>query len=114
MSPESCPECPEGLLHLGPVAKRRQWLQHVNRVETKGELQRLRHSVNRGTPFRSDQWAASTAATLGLDSSLRPRGRPRKKEECPCATYASRSSRCWSTELTLSLMEKARHWSWPA
>ncbi len=76
MSPESSPD---GLLHPGPVAKGRQWLQRVTRAETEGELRRLRQSVNRGTPFGSDEWAASTAAALDLESSLRPRGRPRKK-----------------------------------
>jgi putative transposase len=71
--------CPEGLLHPGPVARGRQWLQRVNQPETEGELKRLRQSVNRGTPFGSDEWAATTAAALGLEASLRPRGRPRKK-----------------------------------
>ena len=69
----------EGLVHPGPVAKGRLWLQQVNRAETDGELKRLRQSVNRGTPFGSDEWAATTASVLGLESSLRPRGRPRKK-----------------------------------
>lgn len=75
-SPESCPE---GLLHPGPVAKGRHWLRHVNRAETDGELQRLRQCINRGTPLGGDEWMASAAAALGLESSLHPRGRPRKK-----------------------------------
>ncbi len=70
---------PDGLLDPGPVAKGRQWLQHVNQAETAAELHRLRQRVNRGTPFGSDAWVISTAAALGLESSLRPRGRPRKK-----------------------------------
>lgn len=70
---------PEGLLHPGPVAKGRQWLQQVNRAETEGELKRLRQSVNRGTPFGSDDWGVITTSALGLESSLRPRGRSRKK-----------------------------------
>lgn len=70
---------PDGLLSAGPVAKGSQWTRHVNGVETESELKRLRRSVNRGTPFGSIEWAQSTAEVLGLESSLRPRGRPRTK-----------------------------------
>jgi putative transposase len=70
---------PEGLLTVGPVAKGTRWTNHVNGAETDLELQRLRQSVNRGTPFGSETWAEAIAAALGLESSLRPRGRPRKK-----------------------------------
>jgi putative transposase len=69
----------DGLLHAGPVPKGSQWIRRVNAPETEAELKRLRRSVNRGTPFGSDEWAQNTAHVLGLESSLRPRGRPRKK-----------------------------------
>ena len=39
----------------------------------------LRRSVERGTPFGSEHWVVKTATELGLQSTLRPRGRPRKK-----------------------------------
>jgi putative transposase len=71
--------CPEGLLCTGPLPKGRQWLAHVNRAETEAELKRLRRSVNRGTPFGSEEWSLATASALGLESSPRARGRPRKK-----------------------------------
>jgi putative transposase len=74
----SSDSCPDGLLHPGPVAKGRQWLRQMNRAEKECDLERLRQCVNRGTPFGSDEWVASTALALGLESSLRPRGRPRK------------------------------------
>ena len=70
---------PEGLLCDGPVAKGSQWTRHVNRLETDAELERLRRCVNRGTPFGSEQWVKETAVNLGLESSLRPRGRPRNR-----------------------------------
>jgi putative transposase len=71
--------CPEGLVHPGPVDRGAQWLRRLNRAETEGELQQMRHCVNRGKPFGSDEWTVATASKLGLESTLRSRGRPRKK-----------------------------------
>ena len=68
-----------GFLHTGPVDRGRRWLAEVNRKFDESELQRLRRSVNRGAPVGSDLWTRRTAARLGLESSLRPRGRPPKK-----------------------------------
>ena len=42
------------------------------------EVAALRRSVQRGCPFGGGAWVAQTAAHLGLESSLRPGGRPRK------------------------------------
>jgi len=70
---------PDGLLHAGPVPKPSRWVRHVNAAQNKAELNRLRRSVHRGTPFGSDVWARKTASALGLESTLRPRGRPRQK-----------------------------------
>ena len=50
-------------------------------VMTEKDLAALRQSANRGTPFGSESWTAQTAKTLGLESTLRPRGRPRKSEK---------------------------------
>src|SRR5665213_383967 len=69
---------PPGLLSEGPLPKSQQWTQYVNRVETAAELAALRKSVARGTPFGGEQWQQQTATKLGLESSLRPRGRPTK------------------------------------
>lgn len=62
-----------------PVSKPRNWVQRVNRVETSAELKAMRHSVQRGTPFGSPTWITRTANRLDLQTTLRPRGRPRKK-----------------------------------
>jgi putative transposase len=48
---------------------------------TETEVERIQHSVNRGTPFGSEAWAVQTARRLELEASLRPRGRPRKQRE---------------------------------
>ena len=52
-----------------------------NRVQTEAELEGLRRSVARGVPYGDDPWQAQAVAALGLQSSLRPRGRPRKAPE---------------------------------
>ena len=54
------------------------WLKRVNQVLTDGELADARNSVNRGTPFGGKRWQKLTANRLGLESTMRPRGRPRK------------------------------------
>ena len=59
---------------LNPVA----W---VNAAMTEAGVARIRHSVTRGAPFGSEAWAAQIARRLGLEASLRPRGRPRQAPE---------------------------------
>ena len=72
---------PRGLLSDGPILKPAQWTRHVNVVETEAELKALRQSLVRGTPFGDSHWQTKTAATLGIEFSLRPRGGPRQKEK---------------------------------
>jgi putative transposase len=60
-----------------PIKRGRNWLEKVNTPFPPAELQRIRQSVNRGTPLGTDPWVQETAALLGLESSMRPRGRPR-------------------------------------
>jgi putative transposase len=65
-------------LDPGPVPRSADWVAYVNRPETEAELARLRYSAGRQAPFGNDSWVRCTAATLGLESSLRPAGRPRR------------------------------------
>ena len=62
-----------------PVERPRNWLQLVNESQDDAELGGLRESIARNRPFGSPQWLRSTAAKLGLGSSLRPPHRPPKK-----------------------------------
>ncbi len=50
--------------------------QHVQTPQTEAELEALRRSVVRGSPFGEASWQEQTAKRLGLQSTLRPRGRP--------------------------------------
>ena len=72
---------PEGILCDGPILKPAQWTRYVNGVDTEAELKSLRHSLARGTPFGDPRWQTRTAANLGLESSLRPRGIPKRPDK---------------------------------
>jgi putative transposase len=71
----------QSMLHAWPVALPANWVEWVNAPHTEAELQAVRRSVQRGSPFGSEAWCKRTAQRLGLQSSLRPRGRPRKKPD---------------------------------
>ena len=69
------------LLAEWPVPCPRNWVAHVNSVQSEAELAAMRRSIARGTPFGNERWTQRVAVRLGLESSLRPRGRPRKSEK---------------------------------
>ena len=54
------------------------WLRWVNQGETAAELEGLRQRVRRGTPFGTKRWIGGPVARLELQSTIRPRGRPKK------------------------------------
>jgi putative transposase len=67
-------------LHPGPVPRPADWLRHVNEPQTEAEVTSLRRCVQRGRPYGTPPWMVDTAQMLGIESSLRPRGRPRKPD----------------------------------
>jgi len=62
----------------GPTPRPADWSAFVNAALTVGELEAVRKSVERGTPFGGALWITQTARSHGLESTLRPRGRPAK------------------------------------
>jgi putative transposase len=66
------------LLHAWPLPEPENWGRLVNQAQTRGELAALRRAVVRGNPFGSASWQQRTAKRLGLEYTLRPRGRPKK------------------------------------
>jgi len=79
---------PEGLIiDPGPVIRPTNWLQLVNQPQTEAEVKALRESLRRGRPYGAEPWQIETAERLGLESSLRPRGRPRKPAEQPPSLF---------------------------
>ncbi len=66
------------VLDPGPVVRPAGWLDHVNAPQTEAELDVIRESIRRRRPYGDLAWMERTAKALGLEGSLRPRGRPRK------------------------------------
>lgn len=59
----------------------RDWLASVNEPQSDAEESAVRHSIRRGTPLGDADWQKRIARDLGLESSLRPIGRPRKPKK---------------------------------
>ena len=66
------------VLSDGPVVLPANWPQLVNRNITRKDRDRICNSITRGTPLGTPSWIERTAAKLSLESTLRPRGRPKK------------------------------------
>ena len=69
------------LLAPWPLRRRPGWVDWVNAPQTEAELRAVRRSVDRGSPLGGPQWQGRVVRQLGLESTLRPRGRPRKEEK---------------------------------
>lgn len=67
------------LLSEWPLPCPPAWISHVNGYETEAELEILRRSVRRGSPLGNPVWQQRIAKRLGVEHSLRPRGRPIKR-----------------------------------
>ena len=65
------------LLAPWPVPVPEEWGNHVNEVQTEAELEVVRQSVLRGCPFGPPEWSQETLRRLGLEHTVRGRGRPK-------------------------------------
>jgi putative transposase len=61
-----------------PAARPRNWAHYVNQPATDAELEAIRRSCRRGSPYGSAAWIETTARKLGLESTLRSPGRPKQ------------------------------------
>jgi putative transposase len=66
--------------HGWPLPLPKRWLHYDNKAETGSELAALRRSVVRGAHSGDELWQRRTVKALGLESALRPPGRPRKEK----------------------------------
>ena len=66
------------LLADSPVPLGSDWLRHVNRPQRAAEVAAIEESLRRGRPYGADTWQQKAARQLGLEYTLRPRGRPPK------------------------------------
>jgi putative transposase len=69
------------ILHSWPLPEPRDWRALVNAAQTRAEVDAVRRAVMRGSPFGSENWQRRIAKRLGLEYTLRARGRPRKKQQ---------------------------------
>jgi putative transposase len=66
-------------LHSWPIPHPADWADWVNGPQTEAELEALRRALVRGSPYGSEVWQQRTARRLGLEYTLRRRGRPKKQ-----------------------------------
>lgn len=71
------PEPEPKLLSPWPLPRLPGWTARVNNPLTKQELDAVRLSAKRSRPLGDPTWVESLAKRLNLESTLRPRGRPR-------------------------------------
>jgi putative transposase len=62
----------------GPVTLHNYWNRLVNLLPGESVDAKLQNCIKRGTPFGNDKWIQTASQKLGLEMTLRPRGRPRK------------------------------------
>jgi len=67
----------QSLLSDWPLPQPDHWHKLVNEPQTEGELAAIRRCLKRGSPFGRPAWVEQAAEQLSLQSTLRPRGRPR-------------------------------------
>jgi putative transposase len=66
------------ILSAWPVSRPRRWVDWVNEPQTEAEVAALRRCVQRGCPYGDEDWSQSAVRALDLETTLRPRGRPKK------------------------------------
>jgi putative transposase len=70
----------KALLAAWPLPRKANWVDHVNSPQTEAEAQAVLKSIQRGSPFGSESWMHRVVRQMGLESTLRPRGRPKRPE----------------------------------
>ena len=73
------PEPDPQLLSPWPIPRSPNWVERVNEALTERQLRAVRRCAQRGSPFGASEWIEATAKEFGLESTQRPRGRPKTK-----------------------------------
>jgi putative transposase len=60
-----------------PMPLGSRWVEHVNQPQHPAEVQTIADSIRRGRPYGDATWQTKVAGQLGLEHTLRDRGRPR-------------------------------------
>ena len=64
------------LLSPWPIPRSPNWIDRVNDPLSEKELAAIRKSAQKGSPHGAQEWIEQVAKRLGLESTLRNRGRP--------------------------------------
>lgn len=67
----------KAVLSPWPVRRVPNWIEYVNEPQSEHELTAIRRSVKRGCPLGEEAWTSKIIERLGLESTIRPQGRPR-------------------------------------
>ncbi len=62
----------------GPVKLPQRWKNMVDNIPDDKIGERIAECIKRGQPFGNSDWVMQTVRRLNLESTLKPRGRPRK------------------------------------
>jgi putative transposase len=70
------PEPEPALLAAWPISRSPGWVARVNAPMRKGELAAIQNAAQRGRPYGEAAWVEKQVKRLGLEATVRPRGRP--------------------------------------
>jgi putative transposase len=70
-----------------PIELPKAWESSVHTMLTESELKRIRESVNRQSPYGTPNWVTTLCRELGIESTIRPRGRPKKQVRSKKKSY---------------------------
>jgi len=70
----------KSLLAPWPVPRPSDWAARVNQLVDASAARRLTTSFERSQPFGSPTWTSRTASQMGIEHTIRPRGRPKKED----------------------------------
>ncbi len=68
----------QSMLSDWPIPRRSNWIEWVRMEFSQREQAQIDWSMRRGVPFGSENWVESMVRKFELESTMRPRGRPRK------------------------------------
>jgi putative transposase len=74
---ESLGKRPSLLIDEVPIELPKDWSKFIDEPMTEKELEKLRQSVNRQSPYGDSFWQVQVSKEFGLESTIRPRGRPK-------------------------------------
>jgi putative transposase len=64
------------LVDACPLEVEANWISEIDRPLSASQLTSIRESMNRQRPFGEAEWQTRIASLFGLESTMRPRGRP--------------------------------------